>query len=189
MAADAVVLESAAAESFDFSSSLFDPVPTDSTWIQQQLQAFYPVTSLNANSTEINFLLPELLANYSYKFYDALLSLKVKITKSDGLSKPNDGSKVALVNNMMYSLFNAVEVKLNDISLSANNECYNYKQYISTLLSYSNLTKNAELNAPGFYRDQAGMFNSIKNAGYVIIVLLHYPFKGAKVLYLKHAII
>jgi hypothetical protein len=164
MAAEAIVIESSAVDSFDFCSSLFDPVPVDTTWMTTQFQEFNPTSSLTANSSEINFMLPELVANYCYKFYDAFLILQAKLTKEDA-TKPDKGSKVAPVNNIMASLFSSVEVKLNEIQVSSNNDHYNYRCYLQTLLSYAKQNKNAELQAQGYFPDQAEMFNSITNSG------------------------
>jgi hypothetical protein len=81
---DAIVLPNDAVQSGSFAENLFDPTPTDSRYLITSFAKFYPINSLNANASAIQFELPELTANNMYMFHNTMLYIEAKITNADG---------------------------------------------------------------------------------------------------------
>jgi hypothetical protein len=154
---DAIVIEAGAVSSSDFEANLFDPSPTDSRYLITAFTEHFPKNSLTGNSSSIQFEMPELTANNAYMFHNTFLFLKAKLTKEDG-TKATDHKLVAPINLVLYTMFNHVDVLLNNVAVSSHKHNYPYKVYLQTLLSYSNTTKSAELQAAGYYADQHGHF-------------------------------
>ena len=57
------------------------------------------------------------------------------ITKSDGVTLPDTGKKVAPINNIAHSLFESVRLTINDIPISISPNNYGYKAYINNALT------------------------------------------------------
>ena len=60
------------------------------------------------------------------------------------------------VNLFLHSLFQQVDVSLNDVQVSQSSGTYAYRAYIDSLLSYGPQPKNSQLTAALFYKDTAG---------------------------------
>jgi len=63
-----------------------------------------------------------------------MLEVQVLITKSDG-TLPAATDKVAPVCNMLSSLFETVNLRINDVLITTSGSHYGFKDYIQTLLS------------------------------------------------------
>lgn len=80
---------------------------------------------------------------------------------------------VAPVNNVLHSLFNQIQVYLNNTPVENTNDTYLYKAYLENLLCYGTESKNTFLRNEGWYKDTAGQFatnnkisdNVLKSAG------------------------
>ncbi len=68
------------------------------------------------------------------------------ITKSDGVTKPEDGSMVTPINMPPSSIFKTVQVRVNGTPIMASDEYYWLKSYISTLLSTTRPAKEAQMS-------------------------------------------
>ena len=64
--------------------------------------------------------------------------------------------KVGPVNNIMHSLFNQVDVFLNQKPVLPPTNAYAYKAYLETLLNYGPSAKNSNLMSVLWYNDSAG---------------------------------
>jgi len=63
-----------------------------------------------------------------------MLEVQVAITKADG-TMPAATAKVAPVCNMLSSLFETVNLRINDVLVTASGSHYGYKDYVQTLMS------------------------------------------------------
>ena len=75
--------------------------------------------------------------------------------KSDG-SEIDGGSKVALVNFSLHSLFGQLDIDLNGRTRSNGSSTYPYLAFLETLLSYGEEAKTTHLTSSLFYIDTAG---------------------------------
>jgi len=69
-----------------------------------------------------------------------MLEVQVLITKNDG-TLPAATTKVVPVCNMLSSLFETVNLRVNDVLITTSGSHYGYKDYIQTLLSAPNDAK------------------------------------------------
>jgi ribonucleoside-diphosphate reductase beta chain len=90
------------------------------------------------------------------------LSGKIQIVNEDGtkLTKPLS-NHLGVVNLMPDSLFNHVDITVNNTKVSdSTSNCYGYKAFIETQLSYGEEAKKTHLRASIYYDDTAGHYNS-----------------------------
>lgn len=127
-------------------------------WIE-----YKPISALCENAA-IEFTVPGIGEEYMDLSY-TMLYLKVKVTKADGKSLDND-DVLAPVNNWLHSLFNQVDVFLNQRSVSTPTGNYAYRAYIENILNYNTDSKNTHLQNVMFYPDSAGyMTDFVNNSG------------------------
>jgi len=65
-----------------------------------------------------------------------MIEVQVVITKKDG-TLPPAASKVAPVCNMLSSLFETINLRVNDVLITSSGSHYGYKDYVQTLLTYT----------------------------------------------------
>ena len=88
-------------------------------------------------------------------FANTQLLVKAKITRGNG-DDITDGGHVGGVNLFLYSIFQQVDVSLNDVQVSQSAGTYAYRAYIESLLSYGSQAKTSQLTAALYYKDTAG---------------------------------
>ena len=82
------------------------------------------------------------------------LDVEAKIVNEDWTNL-EAGAKVAPINLWMHSLFNQVDVSLNNTVISKSNNTYAYRAYMETLLSYRAPAKESQLSASLWFKDTA----------------------------------
>ena len=91
--------------------------------------------------------------------------VKFKIIKADGHALDAD-SDVAPVNKFLHSMFNSVDLYLNNKLISSNSDTYPYRAYIENLLSYNADSKSTFLNASVLWvEDTAAQFDTLNHDG------------------------
>lgn len=68
----------------------------------------------------------------------------------------------SLTNNIVHSMFQSVEMFINDIPITNTPDDYPYKAYISSVLTYPSSCKSTHLLTQGFYPDTAKHFGNVK---------------------------
>jgi hypothetical protein len=126
--------------------------------------------------------------------YRSYLQLEIQILNGDGTKieqktkeeTKEDGSKVtkttpppnvAPVNSIGYTLFEDVELLINDQKLTSNETTYPWWTYIMQLLYCSKEMKNTKMFGNYWYEDEAGLFNNTNtqlNTPYNERMLLFY---------------
>ena len=86
-------------------------------------------------------------------FANTQLLVKSKITRGNG-DDITDADHVGRVNLFLRSLFQQVDVSLNDVQVNQSAGTYAYRAYIESLLSYG--AKTSQLTAALYYKDTAG---------------------------------
>lgn len=132
--ASGVLAESSTTPSTSFIENLFVNLPTDARYKQVITHKFVPRTGLDENSTQIEFVLPALDAPNCYFISNVMIEVTVVITKADN-SLPAASSLVVPVPNMLSSLFETVNLRINDNLITASGSNYSYKDFIQSLLS------------------------------------------------------
>ena len=127
------------------------------------------------DSNTIRFDIPKNDSKY-IDLSETTLHLNLKISKiSDKTGFTND-IKIAPVNNFMHSLFEQVQVKLNDKDVENTNKTYAYRAYFESLLCYGKEAKSTFLANQGWLKDKAGTFDTILLAdtitGGVILLII-----------------
>ncbi len=118
-----------------------------------------PIGSLNGTQV-IEFLVK---GNEEYiDLHASYLIVKVKTTNADGTNLVAN-SEIALINYPIASLFQHVDVYLNNV-LITNTYNYMYKAYMEALLTYSKVSKDSWMGASGWYEDTHNEMDTLGNA-------------------------
>ena len=88
--------------------------------------------------------------------------------KKDGTPVDN-GTDYSIVNLFPHSLFSQVDLEIDGVNLSSQDNLYPYKAYLESLLTYGHDAKFSHLTTEHFVKDTAGQFESGSsgNHGYV----------------------
>ena len=111
---------------------------------------YHPLSSIT-DSGPIEFDVSS-SGQYYLDFSNTQLLVKVKLTRGNGVDI-TDADHVGEVNLFLHSLFQQVDVSLNDVQVSQLSGMYAYRAYIESLLSYGPQAKNYLLTAALFYKD------------------------------------
>jgi len=65
------------------------------------------------------------------------------------------------VNNILHSMFEQVQVYLNNVPVENTNKTYPYRAYLENLLCYNSESKNTFLSTNGFFMDTANCFENL----------------------------
>lgn len=114
-------------------------------------------TSSVKNSDAIEFIIYS--KNHFFDLQATELEVKFRIKKSDG-NNLDAASKVSIVNYPIGSLFQNVQVLLNNQQISHGGANYALRSYFETLLSYSVGTSKGWLQAGLFHKDTAGQMDN-----------------------------
>ena len=105
----------------------------------------------------IDFAIPSASEHY-IDLMHTMLYVKALIQPNDETAAEN--LKVAPVNDLLHSMFNQIDVFLNQKLVSPPNNAYPYREYIESLLNYSPIVKESHLTAGLWYDDTAGLFEA-----------------------------
>lgn len=165
---DAIMQEANTALAREFNSEFFFDLPTDQRYVSYEFHKMNPTNALSDHS-DIKFRFPAFTGPSYYVLKDIYCDVSVSLETKTGTKIP-DGKDVSVVNNTGHSLFNKVDLKLENESINRQCDGYHYKAYIKNLLSYSSMTKATSigLGADNFYHDTANMFDKMDDsqAGY-----------------------
>ena len=147
-----------------YAESFFRKLPIDARFLQCTYQKFVPSSSIDGKTIEFN--LDRYDVGNIYLIQDTCIEVNCVITKNDG-SLPAKETNVAVINNALHSMFDAVRLTVNDLPLTVSPSHYPYKAYITNTLTYSNEVKSAQLQTQGYYPDTSEhMDTSTDNSGF-----------------------
>ena len=101
-------------------------------------------------------------SNYYTDLNSSYLYLEVKLTNADG-SNIADDAVVGPINLLGQTLFQQVDVGLNDVLVSDASNLYHYRAMFETLLSFGDEARNSQLTMSMFYKDTASSMDNIDN--------------------------
>ncbi|KAK7576271.1 hypothetical protein V9T40_012557 [Parthenolecanium corni] len=147
---------------------IFTLPPTQTSIEKSDWVEYKPVSALTDDGP-IDFSIPGFGEEY-LDLSHTLLYVKVKIVNVNGanLAAPSANApvNVAPVNNFLHSLFDQVDVFLNQKLVSSSTNNYMYRAYIEALLNYGTDSKNTHLTNALYYPDTSGkMINFATNTG------------------------
>lgn len=131
---------------------LFTLPPTQTTIEGTQWVYYKPISSLTDDSP-IEFVIPGQGDEY-IDLAHTMLSMRVEIPAIAAV-KDTPVASVGPVNNLLHSMFNQVDVFLNQKLVSPPNNAYAYRAYIETLLNYGFGAKSSHLTSVLWYNDSA----------------------------------
>ena len=132
---------------------VFSVPPTQTSIEYGNYVEYHPLSSIT-DSGPIEFDVSSSGQNYLDFAYSQLL-VKAKITRGSG-EDITDANHMGGVNFFLHSLFQQVDVSLNDVQVSQSAGTYAYRAYIESLLSYRPQAKTSQLTATLYYKDIAG---------------------------------
>lgn len=138
---------------------LFSLPPTQTTIEGTQWVHYKPISSLTDESP-IEFVVPGQGDEY-IDLAHTMLSMRVQIRSAKDSDKT---VAVGPVNNLLHSMFNQVDVFLNQKLVSPPNNAYAYRAYIETLLNYGRGAKESHLTSVLWYTDTAGKMDDVDDA-------------------------
>ncbi len=134
-------------------------VPPTQTSIEHGCTVDYHPIAATLDAGPIEFSIPGTGEDY-LDLTNTYLHLGIKIKKGDGTNLAAD-SKVGPTNLILHSLFQQVDVHLNDKLVSSSSGTYPYRAYIETLCNYGAGAKKTQLSASCWYKDTAGAMDDL----------------------------
>lgn len=126
-------------------------LPSTQTSIESGQWIHYkPISSLSDDGP-IEFQVPGTGDDY-IDLSHTMLYIKAKITSPDS-NAIKEQTHIAPVNNWLHTLFNQLDVYLNQKLVSPPNNTYAYRAYIETLLNYGPAAKESHLTCGLWYED------------------------------------
>lgn len=129
---------------------LFKVPPTDTTVESTFFAEFKPVVNIQDSDAKIEFRISGNSTQY-LDLNDSFLFLTVKVVDKDGSNVTSND--ISTVNNFMHSLFSQVDLYINNQLISTTNNCYAYKAYVESLLSYGSDYMKSQGPCAMFFKD------------------------------------
>ena len=130
--------------------------PTQNGIDKVQWVEYRPLGQIQDN-TPIDFIIPG-----SSDYIDlkrSFINVKLKILKTDNTTMGPD-DHVSIINLPLHSMWNQVDVYLNQQLVGSSTNNYAYKAYMDTLLFHDKNVKDTRLKMQGWYKDSAGVMDS-----------------------------
>ena len=142
---------------------LFSLPPTQLSIERADWIEYKPVSTISENST-IEFCLPGIREEY-LDLAHTMLYVKAKVVDSKGEPlKATDVDKVAPANNWLHTLFQQVDVYLNQKQISGASANYPIRAYIENLFNYNADTLSTRLANVVFVKDICGEMDDLKSS-------------------------
>ena len=114
--------------------------------VNRQVIEILPLTSNLKDN--ISFRILNNINKHYIDVNNIFIELTLKLTKRDGTDITKAEVKTGFINNIFHSLFQNVEVKLNQKTVTDSDQNYHYLAYLTKLMSYS----------PEFFETQGALF-------------------------------
>ena len=139
-------------------TDLFNVPPTQNDILGGQFHEYKPLNAVTADGP-LEFTVSGTPDSY-LDLAQTQLYVKAKITLPDGSNLPAD-APCGPVNLFLHSLFNQVDVHLNDRMVSTASNTYAYRAMMETLLTYGFDAKTSHLTSGLFYKDTPGKMDAV----------------------------
>lgn len=142
---------------------LFDQQAVQTDVLNSKIVDYHPRTAENAGPIE--FIIPGSSEEYIDLGY-AMIDVRFKILQGDG-KVIDDTLKVGLNNLPLATLFRDVSLTIGNQQVEGGQNHYPYKAYFNTISQFHPAAQNSHMQAIGWYRDQAKLFDNEANSGFV----------------------
>ena len=131
--------------------------PTMTTMEDTQWTDYHPIASLDSHHAPIEFVIPPQTENYT-DLSQTYLYLRCRILQAGVGNDLEANKKVAPVNNFFHSMFNSIDLYLNNKLVTSNMDTYPYRAYLENF-SFGSDVKQNQLKAGEFwYQDETTKF-------------------------------
>ena len=152
------------AEHCECVKSELDLFKSENVQISQQAGRWvehFPTSQVN-DGGPVEFLIPGSEDMY-IDLNSSYMRMYFQITKKDGTAVGTD-DKVGPINHTMHSVFQQIDVFLNDKMITDGSPTYAYRAYLESLLSYGSEAKNTQLQGSLFYKDTPAQMEDVTQA-------------------------
>jgi hypothetical protein len=145
-------------------AELFSLPPTDTTVESSFYGEYKPVVNIQDSDAKIEF---RIIGNSSQylDLNDHFCYFRVKLVASDGSDLASDTS-ISTANLFMHSLFSQCDVSINNSLVSTSNNCYMYKAYLETILTYGKDYLGSQATCALYFTDTDGGSLTTTNEGF-----------------------
>ena len=148
------------------SSLLFFDKPGVLTDIQHRnIVGYYPLTTLTSESP-IEIKIPGSAEDY-IDLGDINLYVKFKIVAADGTAIKQADDVVGLNNLPISTIWSDARLKIGETQIEGGQTDYAYRSYFKTVTQFSPQAQTSQMEAMGWYKDEAGKFDNASNKGFV----------------------
>lgn len=142
---------------------LFDKQSVQTDILSSKIVDYHPRTAENAGPIE--FIIPGSSDEYIDLGY-AMLDVRFKVLQADG-KVIDDGLKVGLNNAPLATMFRDVSLSIADQQVEGGQNDYPYKAYFNTLMQFHPAAQTSHMEAMGWCKDQAELFDNEANSGFM----------------------
>ena len=138
-----------------FSLPNTQPAITKVNWVE------YRPIGQNVDNTPIDIIIPGSSDYLDLKRF--VLHIKFKVTHEDGTPVDNAATppeRVGIIHLFHHSMWNQIEVFINNHLVSTSTNNHPYKAYVENLLQYGDEAKEMQLCSVGYYKDVAGTMDT-----------------------------
>jgi hypothetical protein len=128
---------------------LFEVPPTQVSFEAARIVEYYPISVIDNGPIEF------FISGSSDEYIDlsqTFLYIKAKVDQTNAKTH-------APANNLLHTMFQQVDVSLNETLVTASVNTYPYRAIMETLLNYGSDAKASHCTASLFYKDTAGQMN------------------------------
>jgi hypothetical protein len=137
---------------------LFKNVNYQASILSSNLIPYRPISSIE-NANTIEFVIPGNSEEY-IDLQDIFLWVKANIVKEDGTNyASNQNGRYSLINYGLNTIWDQVDIYLNNTLTSQSSNTYAYRSYIECLLGKEEMAKYSYLKAAGFNPPKTGHTN------------------------------
>jgi hypothetical protein len=143
-------------------------IPPTNVAIRRKYEVEYrPISVISGDPSVIQFVIPGSVENYiDLDETELYVKLKISVKDKETVLKPSQWpGKVSVVNNLLHSLFQKIELKTSNAPLTVPNNYYAYRAYLEKLLGESTLSASTHLYTEGYTNDDFIVISGDTNSG------------------------
>ena len=142
---------------------IFDKPGTQTDILKSSVIDYYPLSSIGEGGP-IEFHIPGNGDDY-IDLNDISLYVRFKVLKADGKAI-TAADKVGLNNLAIATLFQDVALTVGETQIEGGDTSYPYRGYFDTVMQFQPHAQSSQMQAYGWYKDDAGKFDDETNSGF-----------------------
>lgn len=137
------------------SEAFFQEHGNDTRFENVEITEYFPNSQVFGAKT-VEIYIPAQTTNLIYLWHEHVLEMQMRMVLKDGSIIPVGTTVVAPVNNIVDSMIDRVTIRLNGSMINQNDDKYQYRAYMTKLLSFPPEAKKSWLQSAGWYPDVYG---------------------------------